>query len=160
MTKPPALSLPESLNLEALAQDMARQLLTPDQILQKHEISASQLRQLLSNDGFLKQVGDHARMWSADESVDERTRIKAKMAEEDALAEMHHIVKNPIAAPADRISAFKAIQQSAGTPKQGKDQGGPSSGGSQVNIQINLNGKEHNLELSRTAIESDPIDAG
>jgi hypothetical protein len=130
---------PTPVPSEELARDIAQQLLTPDEICDKHGVTKSGIKRLGKDPGFRVMVAQHRADWLASESVDERVRIKAKMAEESLLIDMHEIVKNPMSANADRIAATKVIQVSSGVTRAAPAQVG-IGGGAGIQLTINLDG--------------------
>lgn len=102
-----------TVNLTALATELAVKLLPTEEVLKQFGITADQLRAMLRDQQFRQMISQIRTDWNAATNSKERVRLKAALSVEENLLTMHAIVQNTDLHPGARIDAFKQIKELA-----------------------------------------------
>ena len=118
-----------------LAQELVAKLSPMQEVLERHGLTAPQLKMLLRDPQFLSIYKETKARWNGDLNAQERMRAKAQMLAEDSVMDIYEIVVDPMANPGQRIDAHKHLASLGDMlPKKDKD----ADIGGKVNITINI----------------------
>jgi len=129
-------NLPARLT-STLAFDIASKLLSTDELLEKHGLTASELKSIVALPEFRRLYAEAKLTWESD--IDQRLELKASMSLEDHLLTLHAMANDVGVDPQDRLNAVKLLAQVSG--KAGSRAGSSGSGstaGERVVININV----------------------
>ena len=135
-----------------LAFELAAELSTIDDILERYDITKTELKKKLKNEGFSQMYKEFKGVWKSDLSVKERIRIKSMVLVEDSLLAVHEMVHNHDNSLGARMDAFKSLAKVATVDAPDKDQ---AAVGERINISINIPGAEKPITY-----EGEVIDGG
>ena len=131
----------DEANILRLAQDVAYGFYPPDEIAQRYGLGDHR-----GLKAFLKQHPSWssssprcARVHKSDAGVEERNKLKANHALEQAIPSIANMVMDPKLKPAERLDAAKVLQKQSGADRAVNDKG--ASAAAAFNVTINLPGR-------------------
>ena len=161
-TLPPANTTPDlpvrsDLLTVKLAQELATNLLTPEEIAQQFNITTGQLKKIIDHPQFRELYKEAKLQWNGGLNAKDRTRYKADALVEDSLLQMAQIVNDPDSKSA-QIDAFKQIVAvSNHAPKNAVK--GEGEGGEKFVLNISLANTDEKVVIEGTPqIDNDEDD--
>ena len=132
-----------SEDLQALAAEIAKDLVPPEMIIGQWGLSEAEFAALLSAPEFDALLRIERAKWYSPENTNERVRAKSLMGVEDGMLAMSEIIKDRDAGPIARIKAFSELVRTGGADNAGiakaKASGGAGAGsGERFSISIHL----------------------
>ncbi len=129
-----------------LARDLAQDLYTMDELIERHGLSRVIIRKLLKSKTFKAMVTAARGEWASPGNAKNRAQLKAQLAVEEAIPELYAIVTDKEEAAPARVSAFSQLREVGKFEKAPAEQAG--SGGPGFAITINLG--DSTLKVSGT----------
>jgi hypothetical protein len=139
----------------ALAAELGARILPLPDILKRYNISAAELKVLLKDEQFRHMVADFRREWHSPMSARDRVRVKAALAVEDGLIDLHQLFLDPEITPSARLDAYKQLVQLADMQPKRDDVGGPSAG---FSITINIPRENEPMKTITLDQEAEVVD--
>ena len=97
----------------ALAAELAVGLLPLPEILKRFDLTPAQLKALMRDPQFRQMVRQFKKDWEDASNSKERIRVKASLAVEENLLELHRLFRDIDMNPTARLEAFKQLVQLA-----------------------------------------------
>ncbi len=119
-----------------LARDLAQDLYTMDELIQRHGLNQTIIRKLLRSKSFKAMVTAARGEWASPGNAKNRAQLKAQLAIEEAIPDMYKIVTDKEEAATARVSAFSQLREVGKFEKAPAEQAG--SGGPGFSVTINL----------------------
>ena len=119
-----------------LARDLAQDLYTPDELIERHGLNQAMLRRLLRSKSFRAMVTAAKGEWAAPGNAKNRAQLKAQLAVEEAIPDLYTIIVDKEEAATARVSAFSQLREVGKFEKAPAEQAG--SGGPGFSVTINL----------------------
>lgn len=128
---------PESINA-LLALDVAQNLYSVDEILERHDLTKDQFRQILHNDHFRNLHREKRDEWRSDAKAPERVQVKSQMAFElYGITTIISIINDSEVSLPIKLDAIKYLGTLAGVvPEKQRPESGPIVGGFTLNISV------------------------
>ena len=131
-----------------LAQELAANLLTPEEIAQQFNITTGQLKKIIANPQFRQLYKDAKASWAGGLNSRERTQFKADCIVEDGLLAMVNILNDPDSKSA-QLEAFKqVVAVSSHAPKNAVKNAADE--GSKFILNISLAGTDEKVVIEGT----------
>jgi hypothetical protein len=121
----------------ALAYDLASNLMGPEDLMAKYELSPDEFKIIVSSTEFRQLYREAKVAWESDPKA--RVEAKAQAAVEDGLLPVHAILHSGDYPPAARLEAFKQLKEVA---RLGGSRKADDMGGGRVSITINVPGQQ------------------
>lgn len=130
----------DSLELQDLspmiAAELAAGLSEPKTIRERYNLSLGQWKALCASPTFRGMLREAVTKFRGDMNAGARITLKAEVLLEDAMPEIYHIIKNPLAANADKINALKQLSELAGRVSKAVANPASGTGGFTLNINV------------------------
>lgn len=121
-----------------LARDLARGLLTPEEIAERHGLDYQTMSRLATDKSFLARLEEEKRLWGSPSNARERAVTKAQLAVEELIVTMSELVADSKETGTARVSAFSQLKEIARLGRADPDAG--NGAGPLWSITINLGG--------------------
>lgn len=105
--------LPEKVT-STLAAELAMNLASPEDILQRHGITRDEFAVLTKRPEFRNLYAEAKRIWTSETNTGERIRAKAKLALEDALIQLVRMIHQPDSPHQAKIESVKQLARLSG----------------------------------------------
>ena len=123
----------------SLACDLAQDLYSLDEIVERHNLDRESIERLLSSKTFKAMVTAARQEWESPGNAKQRAQLKAQLAVEEAIPEMFNIVRDEKSPDPARVAAFAQLKEVGKFERQPADAGG--GGGPGFSVIINLGEK-------------------
>ena len=129
----------------ALAMELAAQLTDIPDILERYELTKTQLKRILKDPEFKIIYAQAKARWGADANATERVITKSTLMVEDSLLSIYGILHSEDTSPSGKIQAFNAlVELSDASPR--KQAAKQEDTGNKFSITINLTGGQKTFE--------------
>jgi hypothetical protein len=123
----------------SLARDLAMDLYTHEEIIDRHGLDAKTIRRLLKSKTFKAMVAAAKQEWESPGNAKTRAQLKAQLAVEEAIPDIYSIISDEKAPDPARVAAFAQLKEVGKFERQPADAG--SGGGPGFSVIINLGEK-------------------
>jgi hypothetical protein len=157
------MSLPATSNLQVtekkllcISRELARGLLSLDQILENNEVSQAEFDEYQQNPRFQQMLGEQVSEWQSADNTPERLKLKAAAALEDWLPELHARIHDRTESLTAKIEGGKLLAKLSGV---GEKSDSVIGGGERFSVTINIGDQKVSFEKMKT-IDAEALDAG
>ena len=94
-----------------LARDLAQDLYTMEDLIERHGLTRAMIRKLLKSKTFKAMVTAARGEWASPGNAKNRAQLKAQLAIEEAIPDLYAIVTDKEEAAPARVSAFSQLRE-------------------------------------------------